>query len=285
MKRCILRTATALLAVIMLLITSASAMTIKSVPYGGNSDNLLTFEGTLNQEMMNAIPESERRSSAIQYADNSSDFSLKLYANSDDTFTGEGHAKLDNGIVYYSATGKIIEYVLDNGDHAFIGTISEDTTETRTLSLTVHSIPAKNKTFVYVNEAIRDQNGVIVDNKPYIFGELFDEMNQFVPLYSEELNSTTEQTDEGNEGMPEPYVTTNDYNSKFIQTVISIYPQNGTYYQLIALSAFGPSAMTPFGTHYFYAKVNSNYGQARAYANYLSPGVVIGTSVTGGQYQ
>lgn len=282
MKKGILKTSAVLITAIMLLVTSVSAITTESVAYGNGSDNLLTFEGTLNQEMMAAIPGcGECSSNAIQHTDNSPDFNINLYANSDDTFTGEGYIKLDSGIAYYSATGKIAEYVLDNGDHAFIGTISQETAGAKTLSLTVHSIPTKGKTFVYVNEAIKDQNGVIVNNRPYIFGELFDEMNQFVPLYSEEISNTSEHTEEIDEGI-EPYVTTDDYNPKFIKTIISVYPQNGTYYPLIALSAFGPNAMTPFGTHYFFAKVNSNYTQARAYANYLSPGVVIGTSVTGG---
>lgn len=248
-----------------------------------NTNGLLSFNGKLNCEMVSEIP-AGAKPPMMATNDNRSDFSIDLKMNSDELYTGVGYILLEDGMASYIASGKLLNYTLKNGDLAYIGTITGDVFGgSQTLSLTIHTIPKQGKTFVLANSAIKDENGIIVDNKVYPFGELFDEMNEFVPMYMNDMSNNGKDDEDG--GEIETYsIDTDAYNTKFVNTSITAYgTENGGYYELIALSTFAPDAVRVQGNHYMYAKVNSNIDNATKYARtFLTVGVITGMNVKQG---
>lgn len=250
-----------------------------------NDSKLISFNGDLNVAMMSEIPASGHVVTTISDNSTASDFTITLEKNSNGSYTGTGTILLEDGFADYVATGNLTDYILNDGSVAYIGTLVDDFADgSQLLSLTVHTIPDLNKMFVLANSSIKDEAGVIVDNKVYTYGELFAEMNEFVPLYTEDRDSYSEGVVESEEYGIEPAATVSDYNTKFVKTAITRYgTDNGGYYDLIALSAFAPNAMRANGQYYMYAKVNSHRDNARTYARtFLTPGVITGISVDQG---
>ena len=272
--------------VAMLLCAAIMCTTCATIGFAADDDNeLISFNGSLNAAMMSEIPASGQVMTTMAANNTASDFTITLEENSDGSYTGTGTILLEDGLADYVATGNLTDYVLDDGSTAYIGTLVDDFADgSQLLSLTVHTIPDLNKMFVLANSSIKDEDGAIVDNKVYAYGELFTEMNEFVPLYTEDRDSYSEGVVESEEYGVEPAVTVSDYNTKFVKTSITRYGTDaGGYYDLIALSAFAPNAMRPNGQYYMYAKVNSHRDNARAYARtFLTIGVITGLSVDQG---
>ena len=210
---------------------------------------LFSFDGDLNVAMMSEIPASGHVLTTMSDNNSVSDFTITLGENSDGSYTGTGTILLEDGLVNYVATGNLTDYILNDGSIAYIGTLVDDFADgSQLLSLTVHTIPDLNKMFILANSSIKDENGAIVENKVYVYGELFTEMNEFVPLYTEDRGSYSEGVVESEEYGIEPVATVSDYNSKFVKTAITQYGTNaGGYYDLIALSVFAPNAMRANG--------------------------------------
>lgn len=250
-----------------------------------DDSGLISFAGDLNVAMMSKIPASGHVLTTMSNNNIASDFTINLENNGDGSYTGSGTILLEDGLADYVATGNLTDYILNDGSIAYIGTLVDDFADgSQLLSLTVHTIPDLDKMFVLANSSIKDENGAIVDNKVYAYGELFAEMNEFVPLYTEDRNSYSEGTVESEEYGVEPAATVSDYNTKYVKTVITRYGTNaGGYHDLIALSVFAPNAMRANGQYYMYAKVNSHRDNARTYARtFLTIGVVTGISVAQG---
>lgn len=263
----------------------AMILSVTAVADSQESDTLISFSSDINASVVGEIPAGVQSHSKMSNKRGTKDFTLTLIDENDGTYTGTGKILLENGLMSYVATGELSSYKLETGETAFIGTITGDVDNGRqTLFITIHSLPEQEKTFILVNASIRDESGNIVDNKVYAYGELFPEMNEFVPLYADDRESTVEEFIDETGNSVEPMVTTSDYNSKFVNTTITRYGNStGGYYDLIALSVFAPNAMKPNGQYYMYAKVNSNNSNARSYAQtFLTVGVVTGLSVVNG---
>lgn len=267
------------------LLCVANVCSISGFAAQESNSNLISFDGDLNAAMMSEIPASGNVPATVSEDDSVSDFTIELSENNDGSYTGSGKVLLENGLVDYVATGNLSQYTLSNGSIAYIGTIVDDFADgSQLLSLTVHTIPTQEKMFVLANSSIKDENGVIVDHKVYAYGELFSEMNEFVPLYTADRNSYSDGVVETDGYGVAPAATASDYNTKFVKTAITRYGNDtGGYYDLIALSAFAPNAMRANGQYYMYGKVNSHRDNARAYAStFLTIGVVTGISVDQG---
>ena len=247
-----------------------------------NPDSLVSFHGDLNVDLMNEISSAGKIESSLnRYSTKSEDpFSLDLSENQDGSYTGTGKILLETGFEDYSAVGNLSHYSLRSGHTAYIGTIvGEIDNGGQLLSLAIHTVPELGKTFVLANSSIKDNTGTIIANKVYAYGELFDEMNEFVPLYTAERDNLPEGSISEDFSYSPQSVSVSDYNSKFVTTV---YGEDGGY-DLIALSVFAPKAMKANGQYYMYGKVNSHNNNAKQYAKRnLTPGVITGMTVDQG---
>lgn len=253
------------------------------------TDCILSYRGKLNAGMMADIAAAGQISKLTSTNDTivdkgEDDFSLSLNKNEDNSYTGTGNILLESGNETYCATGYLKQYILGNGEDAYIGTLSDEIDDGKQiLLLTIHAMPNTDKLFALANISIKNGAGDIVENKVYAYGELFDEMNELVSLYNSD-NYADEESNYNENSTSEILVSTSDYNTKFIKTTISSYgTSSGGYYDLIALSAFAPNAMKPNGVYTMYAKINANRTNARSYAGkFLTVGVVTGIHVDRG---
>ena len=252
---------------------------------GQEPNRVLSFSGTENAAFMEAINAADTNCLTTASNNYASGFSLNVSENTNGTYTGTGRIPLEGGNVNYCATGELSKYTLANGAIAYIGTINgEINNGSQLLSMTVHAIPEEEKTFVLVNISATDDAGLAVDNKVRAYGELFDEMNEFVAMYTADRDNCSAEDTAVDVTSVERAISVSDYNSKYVDTTIKQYGnRTGGYFDLIALSVFAPKAMKANGQHYLYAKVNSHNANAKQYARaFLAPGVVTGLTVDNG---
>lgn len=251
-------------------------------------EDFIKYSGNMNAEMMENIPAAASVVVPLsEDADENQAFSISITKTDAELYAATGEIQLENGYDQFSVIGQLYEYTLSDSSIAYIGTLFGETkNQKQDLYLTIHSIPEEDEMFVLANATVKNSDDEIEDNKVYAFGELYDKMNEFVPLYAADLkaDADSEFVEQINGDDASTRATVSDYNSKFVKTKISSYGNSTSgYYDLIALSVFAPNAFKANGTHYMYAKVNSNNANAKGYARtYLTIGTITDLSVVNG---
>lgn len=250
-------------------ITSEFNYDITETAVASVSEELRTFNNTRNEKniTVNLFENSQNKTDSASRNDTNN----KLY-------DALGSITIAGGNYEYTASGSVLTKMLSNNNTGLIGNLTGTTNRGEHINLTIHSIPAENKSFVFVSVGY-----LTTDSVPeiYIYGESFEELGELTSEYmSQQEGVYTLEDDE--KYVPETINSTAmtraaaDYNTQFRAMVIGgARTPGGEDVQLAALTFYAPLRMETNKVYKAGVKLNGHAGNAAYYfrANII-PGVL-----------
>lgn len=248
-----------------------------------NEVELYSFSAELNSDATQAVVQSPSEE-IVSFSNRRSEknINVQLSGNEDGVFTAEGSISTVKGILEYCASGVLTKVTTESWE-GLIGVLAGNASNGSPLTLSIHSIPAQNKYFVFVSlGSVTDVDG----DYTYVYGDVFDEMDIMVSTYWNKFAI-------GNDSEPcaaiqgdgaGVYASASDYNTTYRDIGVGTGTTlSGESIDLCAVSFYSPKRVGPNESAKTYVKVNGNVGNAALYAagKYVVPGNVETTILSG----